>query len=198
MKRSFGYDKDEGKEKVKGKKGNWKKRLLIALSVIVAISLVITVAAVLLACIVTILKIAPRKKGICLVASVVLLTLGFLILSTSTSIYVILVSLLPVVLGNAIVNIMFGAVIKDFIPEGKAGMFQGIRMIFSVLLPMVIGPFIGDMACQKAARTIINEVNAEVIVPDKAMFLWAGVVCIFALIPLYFLLKKGFKTEVEE
>lgn len=161
------------------------------------IILAVVVVAVLLACIVTILKIAPRKKGICLVASVVLLTFGFLILSTSTSIYVILVSLVPVVLGNAIVNIMFSAVIKDFIPEGKAGMFQGIRMIFAVLLPMVIGPVIGDMACQKAARTIINEVNAEVIVPDKAMFLWAGVVCVFAIIPLYFLLKKGFKIEEE-
>lgn len=157
----------------------------------------VIVAVVLLTCIVTILKIAPRKKGVCLVASVVLLTFGFLILSTSTSIYVILVSLVPVVLGNAIVNIMFSAVIKDFIPEGKAGMFQGIRMIFAVLLPMVIGPVIGDMACQKAARTIINEVNAKVIVPDKAMFLWAGVVCIFAIIPLYFLLRKGFKTEEE-
>ena len=64
-------------------------------------------------------------------------------------------------------------------------------MIFAVLLPMVIGPVIGDMACQKAAQTIINEANAEVIVPAKNMFLWAGFVCIFALIPLYFLIKKG-------
>ena len=64
-------------------------------------------------------------------------------------------------------------------------------MIFMVLLPMVIGPVIGDMACQKAAQTIINEANAEVIVPAKNMFLWAGVVSVFALIPLYFLIKKG-------
>ena len=108
---------------------------------------------------------------------------------------VILLSILPVVLGNAIINILFGAAVKDFIPEGKAGLFQGIRMIFVVLLPMVIGPFIGDMACRSAAQTIINEANAEVIVPAKNMFLWAGVVCIFALIPLYFLTKKGFETE---
>jgi hypothetical protein len=60
---------------------------------------------------------------------------------------------------------------------------------------MVIGPVIGDMACQKAAQTIINEANAEVIVPAKNMFLWAGIVCVFALIPLYFLIKKGVDTE---
>ena len=151
----------------------------------------VVVVAVLLFCIVTLLKLSTKKRGFCLVAGVVVLTLGFFMLSTSTSIYVILVSILPVVVGNALVNILFGATVKDFIPEGKAGLFQGIRMIFAVMLPMVIGPVIGDKACQSAAQTIINEAGAEVIVPAKNMFLWAGIVCIFALIPLYFLVKKG-------
>ena len=156
----------------------------------------VIVVAILLTCIVTLLKLSTEKRGICLVIGVVVLTLGFLILSTSTSVYVILVSLLPVVLGNALVNILFSATIKDFIPEGKVGLFQGVRMIFSVLIPMVVGPVIGDAACQRAAQTIINEANAEVIVPAKNMFLWAGLVCIIALIPLYFLVKKG--VDIEE
>ena len=71
-------------------------------------------------------------------------------------------------------------------------------MIFTVLIPMVIGPVIGDMACQKAAQTIINEVGAEVLVPAKNMFLWAGVVGVFALIPLYFLVKKGLDTDKDD
>ncbi len=158
----------------------------------------VVVVIILLVCIVTLLKLSTKKRGFCLVTGVVVLTLGFFLLSTSTSIYVILVSILPVVIGNALVNILFGATIKDFIPEGKAGLFQGIRMIFSVMLPMVIGPVIGDKACQSAAQTIINEVGAEVIVPAKNMFLWAGIVCIFALIPLYFLIKKGVDTVENE
>lgn len=136
-----------------------------------------------------------RGQGFCLTVGIVAMTLGFLLLSTSTSIYIILVSLLPVVIGNAMVNILFSATVKDFIPEGKTGLFQGIRMIFAVMLPMVIGPVIGDMACQRAAQTIINEANAEVIVPAKNMFLWAGVVSVLALIPLYFLIKKGFDLK---
>ena len=158
------------------------------------------VAIITLTCIVVLLKLSTEKKGFCLVTGVVVLTAGFFLLSTSTSIYVILISIVPVVLGNALVNILFGAAVKDFIPEGKAGLFQGIRMIFAVMLPMIIGPVIGDMACQHAAQTIINEVGAEVIVPAKDMFLWAGVVCIFALIPLYFLIKRGLdiKTETPE
>ncbi len=148
-----------------------------------------------LACIVILLKLSTTKKGICLVTGVVVLSLGFFLLSTSTGIYVILISIVPVVLGNALVNILFSAAVKDFIPEGKAGMFQGIRMIFVVLLPMIIGPVIGDKACQHAARTILNEVGAEVIVPANNMFLWAGIIGIFALIPLYFLIKKGLDTD---
>ena len=155
------------------------------------------VAIITLTCIVVLLKLSTEKKGFCLVTGVVVLTAGFFLLSTSTSIYVILISIVPVVLGNALVNILFGAAVKDFIPEGKAGLFQGIRMIFAVMLPMIIGPVIGDMACQHAAQTIINEVGAEVIVPAKDMFLWAGVVCIFALIPLYFLIKRGLDIKTE-
>ena len=155
----------------------------------------VVVVAILLACIVTLLKLSTKKRGLCLAIGVIVLTVGFLLLSTSTSIYVILISIVPVVLGNALVNILFSATVKDFIPEGKTGMFQGIRMIFAVMLPMVIGPVIGDKACQSAAQTIINEVGAEVIVPAKNMFLWAGIVCIFAIIPLYFLIKKGFDIK---
>lgn len=155
------------------------------------IVMAVVVVAILLVCIVKLLKLATVKKGFCLVVGVIAMTFGFAILSTSTSIYVIILSILPVVVGNAMVNILFGATVKDFIPEGMAGRFQGIRMIFSVLIPMVVGPVIGDMACQRAAQTIINEANAEVIVPAKNMFLWAGVVSIFALVPLYFLIKKG-------
>lgn len=154
----------------------------------------VIVAIITLTCIVTLLKLSTKKRGFCLVTGVVVLTAGFFLLSTSTSIYVILISIVPVVLGNALVNILFSAAVKDFIPEGKAGMFQGIRMIFAVMLPMVIGPVIGDKACQSAAHTILNEVGAEVIVPAKNMFLWAGIVCVLALIPLYFLIRKGVDT----
>ena len=151
----------------------------------------VVVAIITLVCIVTLLKLSTKKRGFCLVTGVVVLTAGFFLLSTSTSIYVILISIVPVVLGNSLVNILFSAAVKDFIPEGKSGMFQGIRMIFAVMLPMVIGPVIGDKACQSAAHTILNEVGAEVIVPAKDMFLWAGVVCVLALIPLCFLIRKG-------
>ena len=106
--------------------------------------------------------------------------------------------MLPVVIGNAIINILLGAAIKDFIPAGKAGMFQGIRMIFVVLIPMVVGPVLGDLACRNAAATYPNEFGVETIVPAKDMFLVAAVVCALVLIPMFFLLKKGVDTAPEQ
>ena len=66
----------------------------------------VVVAIITLVCIVTLLKLSTKKRGFCLVTGVVVLTAGFFLLSTSTSIYVILISIVPVVLGNSLVNIL--------------------------------------------------------------------------------------------
>ena len=94
-----------------------------------------------------------------------------------------------------IMAILLGAAVKDFIPPGKAGQFQGIRMIFIVLIPMVVGPVLGDLACRNAAATYVNEFGAETIVPSKVMFLVGAAVCALMLVPLFFLIKKGFDVE---
>ena len=155
---------------------------------------VVAIAA-LVAGIVILMKLSDKNKFLGFIPGVLLLIAGLFVFSTGTSLFTILAGLAPTFIGYLVLTIQFGASIRDFTPPEKTGLFQGIRMIFAVMLPMVIGPVIGDMACQKAAQTIINEANAEVIVPAKNMFLWAGIVCVFALIPLYFLIKKGVDTE---
>jgi hypothetical protein len=68
-------------------------------------------------------------------------------------------------------------------------------MIFVVLLPMVIGPALGDLACRNSAVTYANEYGVETIVPSSSMFVYAAVVSVFVAIPLFFLIKKGFAVE---
>jgi hypothetical protein len=68
-------------------------------------------------------------------------------------------------------------------------------MIFVVLIPMVVGPYLGDIACRTAAATYLNEFGVETIVPNKNMFLVAAIVCSLLLVPLFFLIKKGFHVE---
>lgn len=164
----------------------------ITTSVIITAAIVV---AVLVAGIVVLLKLSAKNKALGLVPSAICMTAGLIVLSTSTNIHVILIGIVPAVLGNLVMGIQFNAAIKDFIPEGKAGLFQGIRMIFTVLLPMVIGPALGDMACRNSAVTYANEYGVETIVPSGSMFLYAAIVSVFVIIPLFFLIKKGFDVE---
>lgn len=156
----------------------------------VIVTAVLVIAGI-IAAVVLMLRYSSTHKALFLAPSAVLITAGLFLLSTSTSIYVILIGVLPVVVGNAIINILLGAAVKDFIPAGKAGMFQGIRMIFVVLIPMVVGPVLGDLACRNAAATYPNEFGVETIVPAKDMFFVAAIVCALVLVPMFFLLKKG-------
>ena len=60
---------------------------------------------------------------------------------------------------------------------------------------MVIGPALGDLACRNSAITYANEFGVETIVPSSSMFLYAAIVSVFVVIPMIFLIKKGFKVE---
>ena len=168
--------------------------LLSTSTIIVA---VVAVAA-LVAGIVLLLKLAGKDKGKGLVIGVIAMTVGLIILSTTTNIKGVLLGVAPTAIGYVVLGILFNASVKDFIPEGKAGLFLGIRMIFFVLIPMVLGPAIGDIACLKSSITYINEYNVETIVPAKSMFLYAAIVSALTLVPLFILIKRGvFKREQE-
>jgi MFS family permease len=155
----------------------------------------VIVVALLVAGIVILMKLGAKNKAYCLVPSAILMPVGLFLLSTSTSITVVLIGILPAALGFIIMTIQLNAAIKDFIPAGKAGLFQGIRMIFVVLIPMVVGPLLGDMACRNSAVTYTNEYGVNTLVPSSSMFLYAAIVAAFAIIPLIFLIKKGFAVE---
>lgn len=152
--------------------------------------------AVLVAGVVLLMKLSAKKKLLGIMAGVASLIVGLLILSTSTNIFVMLVGIAPTFIGYLVLTIQFGATIRDFTPPEKAGLFQGIRMVFFVLIPMVVGPKIGEIACKSAAASYINEYGIETLVPDAKMFLYSAVVAIFVFIPLLVLRKKGIeKTE---
>ncbi len=141
------------------------------------------------------LKVSAKNKAAGLIPAAVFMTVGLVVLSTTTNIHGVLIGVAPALMGNLVMGIQFNAAIKDFIPEGKAGLFQGIRMIFTVLIPMVLGPYLGDLACRNSAVTYMNEFGVETIVPSKSMFVYAAVVSVFVLVPLFFLIKKGFEVE---
>ncbi len=160
-------------------------------------TIIIAVLAVafLVAGIIVLLKVANKSKLKAYIPTIILFIVGLAILSTSTSIEVVLIGIAPTLIGYVVLQIQLSASVRDFIPEDKVGLFQGIRMIFYVLIPMIVGPWIGDIACRSSNLTII-EYGVEKLVPSTSMFLYASVVSVFVFVPIALLAKKGaFKKE---
>lgn len=101
--------------------------------------------------------------------------------------------------GYIFVSALSGSTLRDLTPEGAVGKLQGVRMVFMVLIPMLVGPAIGN-AINKAMNITISDTSSAdtmttMYVPAPEIFLAAGLtsILIFALIPLlsYFIRKKS-------
>lgn len=100
--------------------------------------------------------------------------------------------------GYMIGTAVLGAKVRDFTPENEVGLFQGVRMIFIVLIPMVTGPYIGRGVSYINAQTYVNEYNQTVIQPNSFIFLFAGLVILLAIIPTLIIIKKERQIKVNE
>lgn len=82
---------------------------------------------------------------------------------------------------------------QDYIPKGSEGRFQGVRMCFTVLLPMLIGPLI---------TMIINLMkmdNQSVdYMPPFEIFLAAAIIAVFAIIPIIFVMRDANKLRARK
>lgn len=90
--------------------------------------------------------------------------------------------------GYMLVTAALSGEIRDRTPEGKAGHFQGIRMIFGVLLPMILGPALGAAVIRNSDSTYV-ELGVVKTVPTPGIFLAAAVVLLL-LVPFVLALRK--------
>ena len=77
----------------------------------------------------------------------------------------------------------FGASVRDATPTDRAGMVQGLRMIAMVLVPMVLGPFIGASVILGANETY-TDLGVVRQVPTPWIFPAAAVVAILTVFPM--------------
>ena len=129
--------------------------------------------------------------------SVILFILGLIITGFANSVSMFLICIIPLLAGYALLMIMLNASVRDFTPKDKVGLFQGVRMIFFVLIPMVVGPIIGNIVCRVSSFTYVNDYGVETSAPGNVMFFAAAGVGALIIIPLISLIKKGFDPEKE-
>ncbi|MBD5083198.1 MAG: MFS transporter [Clostridiales bacterium] len=128
------------------------------------------------------------------VVSVVVYFVGLLAAGFAKNIVVFFICAVPALLGWALLGIAMNASVRDYMPEGKVGSFQGIRIIFYVLIPMIVGPFIGNIVCRFSKITYTNEYNVVTSAPGNVMFWAAAVVAVLTLIPVIILRKSNKKS----
>jgi MFS family permease len=89
-------------------------------------------------------------------------------------------------------SVAFGGWIFDNYPEGDVGKFQGIRMIFAVLIPMVLGPPIGSVIISTFGIPI-----AEGYIPTPEIFIFGGLISLLSVIPIFFISKSEGRINLE-
>ncbi len=100
-------------------------------------------------------------------------------------------SIIVALVGYGLLMILLNASIRDFTPEDKAGQLQGVRMIFSVMLPMITGPRIAaKLTDVYATAQYLNEYGQSVNIPAPHIYLGAAAIGALIVIPLFFLTKE--------
>lgn len=140
------------------------------------------------------------KRGfkISVVPCVSILALGYIILFFFVNTVMVFIGSLLMMCGYLSGMAVFGAVIRDSIPQNKSGMFQGLRIVGQVLIPGVVGPFIGAQILKGAKEELIN--GQLTFIPDESIFMGALVVDIVLIVILgilFFLQGKGNKKGKE-
>ena len=135
------------------------------------------------------------KKGFrsAVIVPIAMLMAGFVVLYFFKDTVMVFLGTLVMLCGYLAGMAMFGAILRDKTPAGKAGMFQGQRIVGQVLIPGIIGPAIGAAVLQ-GAETILNDDGTTSFVPNENIFLAAFIAAIFiwlVLIPLFKKLKSS-------
>ncbi|OQC10852.1 MAG: Major Facilitator Superfamily protein [Tenericutes bacterium ADurb.Bin087] len=112
---------------------------------------------------------------------------------------------LPLLLGVIVVGAGYilimqtlGVWSKVLYPVGSKGQFEGLRIIFFVLIPMVLGssisqPIIRHFGIETIVDVLEDGTKVMGYIPTEALFYFAAAIMVLALIPLIFLRKAYYK-----
>ena len=124
-----------------------------------------------------------------IIPTIVLLMVGYVILYIFRGMIPVFLGTLIMMCGFLGTGAVIGAKVRTHTPANKSGMFQGLRICGQVLIPGVVGPYIGSFVLRNA-ETIVNGDGTVSFVPNANIFLAAFVVGLFIWVTLIPLCKK--------
>jgi MFS family permease len=119
--------------------------------------------------------------------ALICLALGYVLLGIFENVVLVFIGSLLMMTGYLCGMAVFGAMIRDYTPVGKAGAFQGLRIVGQVLIPGIIGPAVGAWVL-KDANTIVNSDGTTSFLPNQNIF-WAALVVIVVVVATVFLIR---------
>ena len=125
------------------------------------------------------------------IAPLTMLIVGYVLLYIFTNTILVFIGSMFMMSGYLCGMSVFGAKIRDLIPENRAGQFQGVRILGQVFIPGLIGPYIGSSVLRNAEQ-ILNNDGTYSFLPNKNIWL-AALIVVFVLGVVIGLIKN--KTE---
>ena len=124
------------------------------------------------------------------------LMLGYTFLYFFQSTVLVFIGSLFMMSGYLMGMAVFGAMLRDYTPENRSGMFQGLRIVGQVLVPGIIGPWIGAKVLANA-KTVLNDDGTYSFIPNENIFLAAFVAAclIWLILAIIFKLTKKSKED---
>lgn len=139
------------------------------------------------------------EKSILLLPALALSALGFIFMFFSKDIWAIIISGILMMSGYLVGTAIAGAMIRDETPKNEVGLFQGVRMIFVVLLPMIVGSSVSDSVMKAVYGTYIDPTyGTTVTAPNQYMFLVAFFFILLTFVPATILFVRKRKNKTKE
>ena len=124
------------------------------------------------------------------------LMLGYVLLYLFKTTALVFVGSLFMMSGYLMGMAVFGAMLRDYTPQNRAGMFQGLRIVGQVLIPGIVGPWIGAMVLRNAEQ-VLNDDGTYSFKTNASIFLAAFLAACFIwlILGVVFKLTKKAKED---
>lgn len=75
--------------------------------------------------------------------------------------------------------------VKQLYPQENRGQFEGVRVLFFTLIPMIIGTVIGNIIVKNGAGSIVNSYGITENIPTESIYFYAALLVILPLLALF-------------
>lgn len=125
-----------------------------------------------------------------IVASIVFSVAGLLVIGIAGgTVALLLPGIILAGIGYVLIMQTTTAWTKNLYPEGNFGQFEGVRIIFNVMIPMILGPSTANILIQAFGNPVVID-GKEGMAPSAVLFFGAAILSVLTLVPTYFAAKQ--------